>query len=237
LGNGKLTLYLQDRPQRVLEEAGRHHRAGEAIRCQGHQREGEGHDGGLGGGQQSWGNFFLCFGASQAVSGKGLLFVCDCLAPTRASEYNCSLLRHGQTGSSSSSRPRPRPAGFSLGVTRAVFPGLSGNESMDRMRDGTSVTGDGQCGRDDESEEYPRFVRICVMGTDLNTVVGIPRGSSSCGLMECNSHLLGRDAIPIRVSAPRTASRHFWWGFSIHQTTILGVLAPDNALLPPSASR
>lgn len=43
---------------------------------------------------------FLCFGASQAVSGKGLLFVCDCLASTRASEYNRSLLRSRQMGSS-----------------------------------------------------------------------------------------------------------------------------------------
>ena len=97
-GNGTLTRYLQDRPQRLLEEACRHHCAGEAIRCEGHQREGEGHDGGLNDGRQPWGESFLCFGASQAVSGEGLLFVCDCLASTRASEYNCSLLRHGQNG-------------------------------------------------------------------------------------------------------------------------------------------
>jgi hypothetical protein len=120
----RLTRDLQDRPQRLLAEARRHHRAGEAIRCQGHQRQGEGHDGGLNGGRQPWGKFFLCFGASQAVLGKGLLFVCDCLAPTRASEYNCGLLRHGQNGQQSTSVYR----GFSAGVGREMFLGLSGNE-------------------------------------------------------------------------------------------------------------
>lgn len=120
----RLTRDLQDRPQRLLAEAGRHHRAGEAIRCQGHQREGEGHDGGLNGGRQPWGKFFLCFGASQAVLGKGLLFVCDCLAPTRASEYNCGLLRHGQNGQQSTSVYRV----LSAGVGWEMFLGLSGNE-------------------------------------------------------------------------------------------------------------
>ncbi len=122
-GSARLTCSLQDRPQRLLEEAGRHHRAGEAIRCEGHQREGEGHDGGLNDGRQSWGNFFLCFGASQAVLGKGLLFVCGFLAPTRASEYNCSLLRHGQKRAAAGlGFP-----GFSLrGVGREMFLGPSG---------------------------------------------------------------------------------------------------------------
>jgi hypothetical protein len=36
----------------------------------------------------------VCFGASQAVLGNGLLFDCDCLALIRAREYNCGLLRH-----------------------------------------------------------------------------------------------------------------------------------------------
>ena len=144
-GNTGLTRSLQDRPQRLLEEAGRHHCAGEAIRCQGYQREGEGHDGGLSGNQQLRGNFFLCFGASRAVLGKGLLFVCDCLAPTQASEYNCGLLRHGQTGNS-----RRRLVGFSIGVTGAAYPGPSGDELTNDITAGTM-----------NQKKYPRFPPIC----------------------------------------------------------------------------
>jgi len=124
-GSARLTCSLQDRPQRLLEEAGRHHRAGEAIRCEGHQREGEGHDGGLNGGRQSWGNFFLCFGASLAVLGKGLLFVCGFLAPTRASEYNCSLLRHGQKRAAAVASAS---GVVSAGVGREMFLGPSGGK-------------------------------------------------------------------------------------------------------------
>ena len=49
---------LQDRPQRFVEEADRHHHSGEAIRREGYQRQGEGHDGGLNDEQRSSGQFF-----------------------------------------------------------------------------------------------------------------------------------------------------------------------------------
>lgn len=51
----RLTKVLQDRSQRFLPEAYRHHRPREAIRRQGHQRQGEGHDRGVKG--SSWGCF------------------------------------------------------------------------------------------------------------------------------------------------------------------------------------
>lgn len=125
---------LQDRLQRLVAEARRHHCTGEAIRRQGHQREGEGHDGGLSGERQPWGKFFLCFGASQAVLGNGLLFVCDCLAHTKASEYNCGLLRHGQMRSTLRHLGLPEGLLVSAGVTRGEARGLNWNELTNHVR-------------------------------------------------------------------------------------------------------
>lgn len=151
---------MQDRPQRLVEEAGRHHRAGEAIRCEGHQREGEGHDGGLSGGRQLRGKFFLCFGAFQAVSGNGLLFVCDCLAPNRASEYNCSLLRHGQMGSS-----RPRLSGsLSLGAFGGqCFRDLSGKEATNEPGMAAASITDGLDDRGRRIRRIPLYFSFRVM--------------------------------------------------------------------------
>lgn len=131
-GTKEANIALQDRPQRFLQEARHHHCPGEAIRCQGHQLQGQGHDRGLNGWQQSWGQFLVCFGASQAVLGNGLLFDCDCLALIRAREYNCGLLRHDN-------RQLTSLMGFS-GVQNTVFLGLSWHGSTNLMRNGARVT-------------------------------------------------------------------------------------------------
>lgn len=46
-GGATLANISQDRPQRLREEEDRHHRPREATRRQGHEPQGEGHDGGM----------------------------------------------------------------------------------------------------------------------------------------------------------------------------------------------
>jgi hypothetical protein len=62
-----------------------------------------------------------------------------------------------------------RPAGFSLGVNGEMFPGPSGNESTNHMRDGTEVitiidmVGMG-------SQQKPPFRSVRAIDTDLRTM-------------------------------------------------------------------
>lgn len=70
----------QDRPQRLLKEADRHHCPREAIIRQGHQPQGEGYHRGLsglkkcgGGGVLSNGSFHVSYGIRRSINGKGFL--------------------------------------------------------------------------------------------------------------------------------------------------------------------
>jgi hypothetical protein len=77
-GGNRGTNMLQDRPQRLLKEADRHHCPCEAIIRQGHQPQGEGHDRGLrkpsGGGVGCFATdlFNVSYGIRRSINGKGL---------------------------------------------------------------------------------------------------------------------------------------------------------------------